>query len=52
MKVPYMLVVGDREVAGETVSLRRRDGVQEADLAVKAFVARVKERIASRSAGL
>ena len=28
MKVPYMLVVGDREVENDSVSLRRRDGIR------------------------
>jgi len=28
-KVPYMLVLGDREVEAHTVAVRRRDGVQE-----------------------
>jgi threonyl-tRNA synthetase len=52
MKVPYMLVVGDREVAGETVSLRRRDGRRQNDLPLAAFISQVKERIEDRSAEL
>jgi len=28
-KVPYMLVLGDREVEAHTVAVRRRDGAQE-----------------------
>jgi threonyl-tRNA synthetase len=49
MKVPYMLVVGDQEMASETVSLRRRDGVRQNDMPVGQFVALVQERIAARS---
>ena len=52
LQVPYMLVVGDREVAGETVSLRRRDGRRQNDLPLGAFISRVKERIDGRSAEL
>ena len=49
MQVPYMLVVGEREVAEGTVSLRRRDGTQAADLPFEAFLAMVADRIATRS---
>ncbi|HEB65110.1 MAG TPA: threonine--tRNA ligase [Chloroflexi bacterium] len=51
-KVPYMLVVGDREVAEGTVSLRRRDGSRRNDMPFAEFMALVKERIATRSAAL
>jgi threonyl-tRNA synthetase len=51
MKVPYMVVLGKREVEGGQVALRKRDGSQEV-LPVDAFVARVKEKIASRSGEL
>jgi threonyl-tRNA synthetase len=39
-KVPYMLILGDREIEARQVSVRRRDGTQEqgvgwADLAVR-----------------
>ena len=49
MKVPYMLVVGDREVEEATVSLRRRDGSRQNGMPVEAFVALVSERDASRA---
>jgi threonyl-tRNA synthetase len=49
MKVPYMAVVGDREVAEETIALRRRDNSRQNDLPVAAFIAQVQERIAERS---
>ena len=48
-KVPYMLVVGDREMAEEQVSLRKRDGSRADGLPVAEFIAMVKERIATRS---
>ncbi len=49
MKVPYMLVVGDREVEAAAVSLRRRDGTRQNGMPVEEFVALVTERIASRA---
>ena len=52
MKVPYMLVVGDQEMASETVSLRRRDGVRQNDMPVDQFVALIQDRIATRSSEL
>ena len=49
MQVPYMLVVGDREVENSTVSVRKRDGARQNGLPVEEFVAAVQERIATRS---
>jgi threonyl-tRNA synthetase len=49
MKVPYMLVVGDQEVAGDTVSLRKRDGSRQNNMPVGEFVALVQDRITTRS---
>ncbi|HNT25990.1 MAG TPA: threonine--tRNA ligase [Anaerolineales bacterium] len=48
-KVPYMLVVGDREMAENQVSLRKRDGSRADGLPVSDFIALVKEKIATRS---
>ena len=49
MQVPYMLVIGDREIEEETVSLRRRDGSRQNGLPVAEFIAQTQERIAARS---
>ena len=49
MKVPYMLVVGDREVNGGTVSLRKRDGSRQNGMPVQQFVALVQDQISARS---
>jgi threonyl-tRNA synthetase len=51
-KVPYMLVVGDREMAEGVVSLRKRDGSRQDGIPVQEFIAMVKERIHSRSSQL
>ena len=52
LQIPYMLVVGDQEVANGTVSLRKRDGSRQNDLPMGEFIATVQERIASRSSEL
>jgi threonyl-tRNA synthetase len=48
-KVPYMAVVGDREMAEEQISLRKRDGSRLDSLTVSEFIAAAKEKIAARS---
>ncbi len=52
MKVPYMPVVGDREMEEGTVALRKRDGSRQNGLAVDEFVAMVLERIDTRASQL
>jgi threonyl-tRNA synthetase len=52
MKVPYMLIVGDAEVQSGTVSVRKRDGVQENHLPLLAFMADIKEKVVRRTADL
>lgn len=48
-KIPYLLIVGDAEVAASTVTVESRDhGKQEAE-PLETFIARIKEEIASRS---
>ena len=49
MQVPYMLVVGGREVEAGTVSLRQRDGQRVNAMPVAEFTAQVTGRIATRS---
>ena len=49
MKVPYMLVVGDAEMANQTVALRKRDGSRVNDLPFAQFLAEVQATIAQRS---
>jgi threonyl-tRNA synthetase len=52
MKVPYMLVVGENEANAGQVSLRVRDGSRADNIPLSEFVARVTERIQTRSAQL
>lgn len=52
LKIPYMLVVGDREVENETVALRKRDGSRQNAMPVAEFIALVTDHIATRSGEL
>ncbi|PYR61921.1 MAG: threonine--tRNA ligase [Acidobacteria bacterium] len=47
-KIPYMLVVGDRESAEGTVSVRTRAGGDQGPSSVSDFVANAKDEIASK----
>ena len=47
-KVPYMLVVGDREVADSTVSIRLRNEGQLASQSFSSFKEAIKEAIANK----
>jgi threonyl-tRNA synthetase len=42
-KIPYMVVIGDREAEGRTLSPRLRDGTEWKDLPVDTFVGRLQE---------
>jgi threonyl-tRNA synthetase len=46
-KIPYMLVIGDREVAAGTVSVRSREAGDQGSLPLEEFVRRVVEEIAA-----
>ncbi len=48
-KVPYMLVIGDKEVENGTVSVRTRDGKNLGAIPVDAFIAKAKEEIATKA---
>jgi threonyl-tRNA synthetase len=50
-KVPYMLIIGDKEQAGGTVSVRLRSGADQGALPVADLIARLGDE-ASRKAGL
>jgi threonyl-tRNA synthetase len=47
-KVPYMLVVGDKEGAAGTVSVRRRTGEETRDVAVADLIEKLKSEIADK----
>ena len=48
-KVPVMIIVGEKEQQNNTISLRWRDGIQEHDLKLDDFIARIREMIDNKS---
>jgi len=50
-KIPYMLVVGDREQEADAVALREHRRGDEGTQAVDAFIDRLKSQVESRSKG-
>jgi len=48
-KLPYQLVLGDKEVAAKTVSARTRSGENLAPMALAEFVSRLKSEVDARS---
>jgi threonyl-tRNA synthetase len=47
-KIPYMLVVGDREVDTSTVAVRERSGGDKGSSAIDAFIASARDEIARK----
>ena len=52
LKIPYMLILGDNELASQTISLRIRDGRQRSEVALTSFLEKVRQRVKSRSSDL
>jgi threonyl-tRNA synthetase len=48
-KIPYMLVVGGREEAEETVSLRQRRGEQQGGLKIEDVIERIEREVTEKS---
>ena len=42
-RVPYMVILGQREMDTNTISLRRRDSAQTEVMVLEAFVQRIEE---------
>ena len=47
MKIPYMLVVGDRDVENHTVSVRHRSGEDQGAMSLDQFTAQLAEEVKS-----
>ena len=47
-KIPYMLIIGDKEVETGTVSVRKRGGVDLGAMSLEQFIAMAKEEIETR----
>jgi threonyl-tRNA synthetase len=52
MQVPYQLIIGDREIENDTVSVRRRDNTRQNGVPVNEFMSSIKDIIDNRSADL
>lgn len=48
-KVPYMIILGDKEVADKTLSVRLKSGKEIKDLKVEEFINKLREEIENRS---
>ncbi len=48
-KIPYMLIVGDREVERDAVAVRLRSGDDLGPMAVQAFIERARAEVAARA---
>ncbi len=49
-KVPYMLVVGEQEMAAGKVAVRHRTAGDQGAVSIEEFVGRIKEEVATRAA--
>jgi threonyl-tRNA synthetase len=47
-KIPYMLILGDKEAESGLVSVRKRSGEETKDVRLEDFIAVVKEKIATK----
>jgi threonyl-tRNA synthetase len=50
-KIPYVLVVGDDDVANDTVGVNPRGGEVERDVAVEAFIQRLDAEVLDGQSG-
>ena len=48
-KIPFMLIVGEKEASSGTVSLRKRSGGDQGSVAVDEFISQAKEMTGSRT---
>ena len=51
-KIPYIIVVGDKEIENNSISIRLRDGQQINDIPLSDFIKRVSEKIKNKSLDL
>ena len=51
-RIPYLLVVGDREVESNTVAVRTREGRDQGSMPVSEFTRRLTAEIVSRGRNL
>ena len=47
-RIPYLLVVGNKEVEEQTIAVRSRDGADMGSMSIDSFVSLVKSQVASK----
>jgi len=47
-KVPYMLIIGDKEVENESISVRSRDNGELGNLKIEEFIQKINDKIANK----
>ena len=52
MKIPYVIVIGDKEIENNKISVRLRNGEQINDISLPDFIKRVSEKIVQKSLDL
>lgn len=52
LKIPYMIVVGDKEIENKTVNVRLRNGDQLGEMKLNELIDRVAEKVRSKSLDL
>ena len=48
-KIPYMIIVGDKEAENGTISVRTRSGGDEGAMSVESFVEKLTEEVSTRA---
>ena len=48
LKIPYMLILGEKEMNAGTVSVRYRNGKQAFGLSYDAFLSEIREKVDSK----
>ena len=48
-KIPYMIIVGDKEAENGTISVRTRAGGDEGSMQVEDFIAKLREEVSTRA---
>ena len=51
-KIPYMLIIGAREVEANTVAVRQRDGQDLGAIPISEFITKIKEQVTKKSLNL
>lgn len=52
MKIPYLLIVGDKEIEANAVAVRTRDGKDHGQVALEKFLLQIEQEIKDRSISL